>query len=61
MRQEKDYRVLIIFIWLFILTGLMVCDKININRKVKTIILPPPLEVLEVEKEGVVYDLQSNI
>ena len=61
MRQKKDYRVLIIFIWLFILTGLIVCDKININRKVKTIILPPPLEVLEVEKEGVVYDLQSNI
>ena len=61
MRQKKDYRVLIIFIWLFILTGLIVCDKINTNRKVKTIILPPPLEVLEVEKEGVVYDLQSNI
>lgn len=61
MGQEKDYRVLIIFIWLFVLTGLIAYDKININQKVKTIILPPPLEVLEVEKEGVVYDLQSNI
>ena len=50
----------LILIWLILLTAFIMYDKIIEGRgNTQTIILPPPLEVLEVE--GVDYDLQSNI
>lgn len=51
----------LILIWLILLTGFMMYDKMVEGRGIsQTIILPPPpLEVIEVE--GVDYDLQNNI
>lgn len=50
----------LVLIWLILLTGFVMYDKMVEGREVsKTIILPPQLEVIETE--GVDYDLQSNI
>jgi hypothetical protein len=49
----------LVLIWLVLLTGFIMYDKMVEDREVgKTIILPPQLEVIEIE--GVDYDLQSN-
>ena len=48
----------LILVWLVLLTGFVMYGKMVEEVKVNTIILPPPLEVIEVE--GVDYDLQSN-
>ena len=48
----------LILIWLVGLTAVTIHDKMVEEVKVNTIILPPQLEVIEVE--GVDYDLQSN-
>ena len=52
----------LVLIWLILLTGFVMYDKMVEDRgEIRTIVLPPspPLEVIEVE--GVDYDLQSNI
>ena len=51
----------LVLIWLILLTGFVMYDKmIEDGGVVRTIVLPPPpLEVIEVE--GVDYDLQSDI
>ena len=49
----------LILVWLVLLTGFVMYGKMVEEVKVNTIILPPPLEVIEVE--GVDYDLQSDI
>lgn len=48
----------LILIWLVGLTAFTIHDKMIEEVKVNTIILPPQLEVIEVE--GVDYDLQSE-
>lgn len=39
----------LILIWLILLTGFIMYGKIIEGVKVNTIVLPPPLEVIEVE------------
>lgn len=40
----------VILIWLAILTGFFMYDKMNVGEKInKVIILPPPIEQIEVE------------
>ena len=53
----------LILIWLILLTGFVMYDKMVKGRDVTQPVLlpPPPLEVIEIEVEGVDYDLQSNI
>jgi len=53
----------LILIWLTLLTGFVMYDKMAEGRDITQPVLlpPPPLEVIEVEIEGVDYDLQSNI
>lgn len=50
----------LVLIWLILLTGFIIYGKIVEGREVsRTIILPPQLEIIEVE--GVDYDLQNNL
>lgn len=53
----------LILIWLTLLTGFIMYGKIVEDEDITQPVLipPPPLEVIEVEIEGVDYDLQSNI
>jgi hypothetical protein len=39
----------LILVWLILLTGFVMYDKIKEEVKVDTIIIPPQLEVIEVE------------
>jgi hypothetical protein len=61
-RQEHagvGFGFTLVLIWLVLLTGFIMYDKMVEDREVgKTIMLPPQLEVIEIE--GVDYDLQSN-
>lgn len=57
-RQERasaSFGFWLILIWLIVLTGFTMYDKIKEEAKVNTIVLPPQLEIIEVE--GVDYDL----
>lgn len=47
-----------IIIWLVILTSILAYDKMNLDRGnfTRTIILPPPLEVLEIDLEPIVIE-----
>jgi len=50
----------LILIWLVGLTAFVMYGKIVESRGIaQTIVLPPPLEVIEIE--GVDYDLQSDL
>ena len=53
----------LVLIWLILLTGFVMYDKMVEDRDIAQPVLlpPPPLEVIEIEIEGVDYDLQSNI
>lgn len=58
-RSGVSFGFWLILIWLVGLTAFTIHDKIIEGKEVtKTIILPPPLEVIEIE--GADYDLQSN-
>ena len=52
-----------VLIWLVLLTGFVMYGKMVEDRDVaQPVLLPPsPLEVIEIEIEGVDYDLQGNI
>lgn len=47
-----------VIIWLVILTSILVYDKMNLDRGnfTNTIILPPPLEALEIDLEPIVIE-----
>ena len=53
----------LVLIWLTLLTVFVMYGKMVEGRGItQTILLPPPpLEVIEIETEGVDYDLQSNL
>lgn len=53
MQEGIRFGFITILIWLTLLTGYLICDKMNVVNKVQeVIILPPPLEVVgEVEYE----------
>ena len=60
-RSSIGFGFWLILIWLVGLTAFTIHDKMIEGKEVtRTIILPPPLEVIEVEVEGVDYDLQSE-
>ena len=53
--NKKDYRVTIIFIWLFVVTIISLCGIFRTDKeeiKVQKIYDLPPIEVLEVDLEG---------
>lgn len=57
MRKDKrDYRVTIIFIWLVVLTFMVMYDKINTASRL--MILPPPIlePIPELDVECEVYN-----
>ena len=54
-RAGAGFGFWLILIWLIGLTAFILYDKIKEEVKVNTIILPPQLEIIEVE--GVDYDL----
>ena len=54
-RAGASFGFWLILIWLVGLTAFTLYDKIKEEVKVNTIILPPQLEIIEVE--GVDYDL----
>jgi hypothetical protein len=53
----------LILIWLTLLTWFIMYGKMVEGRDITQPVLlpPPPLEVIEIEVEGVDYDLQNNI
>lgn len=52
MKIQRDYRVLIIFLWLLGLTVFIACDRMNVKFVSRQIVLPPvPIEDLEVDLE----------
>ena len=55
--MDRDYRVTIIFIWLLVLTFIMIYGIMNIdnnkhNIRMKRIYHLPPIESLEVDIQG---------
>ena len=55
--QGIGFGFIFLIIWLLLLTGYTIYDKINIGEKIeKVIILPPPVESLEII-ENTEYDI----